>query len=86
MIINAKILGVSKFDYKKDGVQHSAGSVYFSFADARTVGEKTGSMFLTADTPDYSAICDESVVGKTARISAIFANNKTYYSFVDFVK
>lgn len=86
MIITVNVLGVSKFDYKKDGVQHQAGTVYFSFPDPRTEGLKTGSMFLSADTPDYSALCDKSVIGRSARISAIFANNKTYYSFVDFVK
>lgn len=86
MIITVNILGVSKFDYKKDGVQHAAGTVYFSFPDNRTEGLKTGSMFLSADTPDYSVLCDSKVIGKEARISAIFANNRTYYSFVDFVK
>lgn len=86
MIIDVKIVGVAKFDYKKDGVQHAAENVYFSFKDAKTTGEKTGSMFLSADTPDYNVFSDDSVIGKRARISAIFANNKTYYSFVDFVK
>lgn len=86
MIIECKVLGVSKFDYKKDGVQHAAASVYFSFKDGKTTGEKTGSIFLSSDTPDYNVFSDTSVVGKVARISAIFANNKTYYSFVDFVK
>lgn len=86
MIIDVKILGVSRFGYKKEGVEHQAGTVYFSFKDGKTTGEKTGSMFLSADTPDYTVMCNDEVVGKHARISAIFANNKTYYSFVDFIK